>query len=71
MPKFHFEIVDGYTVPDPAGMDLPTEQAAKKLACEIAKQISIDVETPNFKDVVVRTDDGKEIYSTPIKPEGG
>lgn len=44
MPKFHFEIVDGYTVHDPSGMELPTERAAKKIAHEIAKQISIDVE---------------------------
>jgi hypothetical protein len=67
MPKFHFEIVDGYTLPDPSGMELPTEQAAKKVAREIAKQISIDVEDEGLKDVVVKTEDGKEIYKTPIK----
>ena len=69
MPRFHFEIVDGYTVADPSGMDLPTEQAARKFAHEIAKQISIDVEDESFKDVVVRTDEGKEIYKTPIKSD--
>jgi hypothetical protein len=69
MPRFHFEIVDGYTVPDPSGMELPTEGAAKKLAHEIAKQISIDVEDETLKDVVVKTDDGKEIYKAPIKSD--
>jgi hypothetical protein len=69
MPRFHFEIVDGHTLEDPAGMELPTEQTAKKLAQEIAKQISTDVEDENFKDVVVKTDDGKEIYKAPIKSD--
>lgn len=67
MPRFHFEIVDGYTVPDPSGMELPTEQSAKKPANEIAKQISIDVAEGSFKEVVVKTDDGKEIYKAPVK----
>jgi hypothetical protein len=70
MSKFHFEIVvGGHTLPDPAGMELPTEQAAKKLAREIAKQISVDVEDEGLKDVVVKTEDGKEIYKAPIKSD--
>ena len=69
MPRFHFEIVDGYILADPSGMELPTEQAAKKVAHEIAKQISIDVEDESLKHVVVKTDDGKEIYKAPIKPD--
>ena len=68
MPRFHFEIVDGNTLGDPSGMELPTEAAARKVAHEIAKQISIDVEDEGLKDVVVKTDDGKKIYSTPIRP---
>jgi len=67
MPKFHFDIVDGYTLPDPSGMDLPTEEAAKTLANDIAKQISIDVEGEGLKDVVVKAEDGKEIYKAAIK----
>ena len=50
-------------------MELPTEQAAKRLAHEIAKQISIDIEDDGLKNVVVKTDDGKEVYKAPIKPE--
>lgn len=69
MPKFHFEIVDGYTLPDPSGLELPTEHAAKKVAHEMAKQISVDIEDASFTDVVVKTEDGKEIYKTPIKSD--
>jgi NMD protein affecting ribosome stability and mRNA decay len=50
-------------------LELPTEQAAKKVAREIAKQISIDVEDESLEDVVVKTEDGKKIYKAPIKSE--
>jgi hypothetical protein len=69
MPRFHSEIADGFTVPDPSGLELPTEQAAKKVAHEIAKQISIDVDGQRLKDVVVKTEDGRELYKAPIKSE--
>lgn len=69
MPKFHFEIVDGYTLPDPSGMELPNEEAAKKVACEIAEQISIDIDDPNLTDVVVKNGDGVEIYKAPTKSD--
>jgi len=40
--QIFFEIVvGGHTLLDPAGKELPTEQAAKKVAREIAKQISV------------------------------
>ena len=68
MPRFHLEIVDGYTLPDPSGMELPTEEAAKKVARDIAKQISIDTDDPRLKDVIVKNGDGEEIYKAPIKP---
>ena len=32
MPRFHFEVVDGYTLPDPSGMELPTEGGGEE-AC--------------------------------------
>jgi len=37
MPKFYFEIVDGYTIEDPQGMELPTEQQAKRIAEEMGQ----------------------------------
>jgi hypothetical protein len=30
MPKFHFEIVDGYMIEDPVGLDCKNEEQAKK-----------------------------------------
>jgi uncharacterized protein DUF6894 len=67
MPRFHFEVVDGNTVADPTGLELPTEQAAKKVAREMAKQISFDAE--DEKDVVVKNDAGQEIYKAPVKSD--
>jgi len=52
-------------------MELSTEGAAKKVAHEIARQISIDVGDDRFKEIIVKTDDGKEIYKAPIKYKGG
>jgi hypothetical protein len=69
MPKFHFEIVDGYTIEDPRGMDLSTEQQAKKIAEEMAKQIAIDVEDRSLTDVVVKDATGEVVHKTPIKSD--
>jgi hypothetical protein len=66
MPKFHFELIDGYRIEDPRGMDLANDRQAVALADQIAEQIAKDV-GPNFlKAVVVKTDSGEEIYKTPI-----
>ena len=56
MPKFHFEIVDGFTLEDPKGMELPTEQH---------KQIASDVEEESR--VVVKTQTGKVVHKSAIK----
>jgi hypothetical protein len=69
MSRFHFEIVDGHTIEDPKGMELGSEQQAKKVAEEMAKQIANDVEDDPFTDVVVKTDSGKIIHKTPIKSD--
>ncbi len=67
MPKFHFEVVDGYTIEDPRGMELATEQQAKKIAEEMAKQIAMDVEDRSLTDIVVRDADGEIVHKAPIK----
>jgi hypothetical protein len=69
MPKFHFEIVDGYRIEDPLGMDLATDIQAVALADQIAEQISKDVGANSLKMVVVKTDFGQEIYQTPIRKD--
>ena len=67
MPKFHFEIVDGYKIEDPKGIVLPTEQQAKRIAEEMAKQIACDVEDNSLKEVVVRTETGEVVHKALIK----
>lgn len=69
MSKFHFEIVDGYTIEDPKGMEVPTERQAKKIAEEMAKQLANDVEDEPFKDVVVKSETGKVVHKAPIKSD--
>jgi len=48
-------------------MELPTEQQAKRVAEEMAKQIVSDVEEESFKEVVVKTQTGKVVHKSPIK----
>ena len=38
MAKYHFEIVDGYIIEDPKGIELQSDRQARKVAGEIAKQ---------------------------------
>jgi hypothetical protein len=39
MLKFHFEIVDGYKIEDPVGLDCKSEEQARKAAKDIARQM--------------------------------
>jgi hypothetical protein len=66
MPKFHFEIVDGYKIEDPVGIDLKNTDQAKMLANDIARQIAIDVGETAARKVVVIDDEGEEVYKAPI-----
>jgi hypothetical protein len=67
MPKYHFEIVDGYRLEDPVGLDCSSEDQAKTVAHDIAKQIAIDIASEGARNVVVVDDEGAEIYKTAIK----
>ncbi|MDB5504094.1 MAG: hypothetical protein JWR89_3996 [Tardiphaga sp.] len=66
MPKYHFEIVDGYKLEDPVGLECRDELQARTVAKDIARQIAIDIESTTQRNVVVVDDDGEEIYKTPI-----
>jgi hypothetical protein len=68
VPKFHFEIIDGYKIEDPVGLDCRTSEDAKLVADKIARQIAIDVEGTKARNVVVVDDEGGEVYKTPVKP---
>jgi hypothetical protein len=67
MPKFHFEIVDGYKIEDPVGMDCKNQEQAKKVAEDIARQIAIDVGSTAARNVVVVDEGGTEVYIAPVK----
>ena len=67
MPKYHFEIVDGYTIEDPVGLDCKSEDQALEIARSIARQIEIDVKNSGARKVSVKTDEGQEVHKVPIK----
>jgi hypothetical protein len=67
MPKSHFEIVDGYKIEDPVGMDLKSEDQAKQLATDIARQIAIDVKDSDARKVVVKDEAGSHVHQVPVK----
>ena len=70
MPKYHFEIIDGYRLEDPVGLDCQNDEQAKVVAHDIAHQIALDIESESEtpRNVVVINDDGAEVYQTPIEP---
>ena len=67
MPKFHFEIVDGYKIEDPVGLECKNEEQAKSVAQDIARQIAIDLVGTQSRTIVVIDDDGREILKIPSK----
>jgi len=67
MPKFHFEIVDGYKIEDPVGLECKSEEQAKSVAQDIARQIAIDLDGTQSRTIVVIDDDGREILKIPSK----
>lgn len=62
MPRFHFEIVDGVRIADPVGTICKSEEQARQLAANIARQIAIDVGTRPNRKVVVVDEDGSQIH---------
>jgi hypothetical protein len=52
MPKYHFPIVDGVTLPDPVGIDLKNGEQAKSHAKSIAKHLAM-VDLKHERNVVV------------------
>ena len=67
MPRFHFEIVNGIRIEDPVGLFCKSEDQAKQVARDIARQIAIDVQNSGVRKVVVTTDEGLSIYETPVQ----
>jgi hypothetical protein len=67
MPKYHFEIADGITLPDPVGTDCRNDEHARREAHAIANQIARDLGDREQRNVVVVDDEGEELYRVPIK----
>jgi len=67
MPKYHFEIADGITLPDPVGTDCRNDEHARREAQAIAVQIARDLGDRELRSVVVVDDEGEELYRVPIK----
>ena len=67
MPKYHFEIVDGFRLEDSVGLDCTSHAQAKTVAQDIARQIAVDIVSESDRKVVVIDDNGDEVYKTKIK----
>ena len=67
MTRYHFEIVDGVKIEDPVGMELKSEEQAKQLAANIARQIAIDVKDSEARKVVVKDEIGSHVHEVPVK----
>jgi hypothetical protein len=68
MPKYHFEIVDGFRLEDPVGIDCTNDAQAKHVAKNIAHQIAVDIAGDSDRKVVVVDANGDEVYKTRIEP---
>jgi hypothetical protein len=67
MPKFHFQIANGHTIEDPIGLDCKSEEQAKMVAKDIARQIALEVSGAAVRHVVVVDEEGTELFKAPIK----
>lgn len=68
MPKYHFEIIDGFRLEDPVGVDCSDDIEAKAIAKNMARQIAVDIVSEDERNVVVLDDNGDEVFQTKIKP---
>jgi hypothetical protein len=68
MPKFHFPIVDGVTLPDPVGIDLENSDQAKSHAKNIARHIAL-ADPKRQRNVVVMDEDGEEVDRVSVRSD--
>lgn len=67
MPKYHFEIVDGFRLEDPVGQDCSSDAQAATVAKKIARQIAEDIQRDDSnRTVVVLDGNGAEVCKAPI-----
>lgn len=70
MPYYHFEIVNGFRLEDPVGLQCHDHVAARRRADMIARQIAEDVPARQTRTVVLIDDHGTEIYKAPVRVKG-
>jgi len=63
MPRFHFPIVDGTTLNDPVGIELPTAERAKQHAENIARHL---LDLGKDRNVLAIGEDGDEIHRVAV-----
>jgi len=61
MPRYHFHIVDGHQLSDVKGIELPSEEAARQHAQELAESF-----TRPYRAVRVVTHDGNELFRVDV-----
>ena len=67
MPKYHFEMIDGFRLEDPIGQECSSESQAKSVAKKIARQIADDIQRDDHdRKVIVLDDNGAEVCNAPI-----
>ena len=67
MPRYYFDLKDGYRLIDPSGVDCPNDEAAKKQAKVIAARIATDIpDRVHRRRVAVINDEGHEIVAVPV-----
>jgi hypothetical protein len=67
MPRYHFEIIDGFKLEDPVGLECKNGNQAKQIAEDIARQIAADLGKNYARKIVVVDENGLEIYKALIK----
>ena len=65
MARYHFDIIDGFEIKDPLGMECSEPQAIK-LAHNIARQIAEEVGPNSARKVVVVDDDAQKLHEVAI-----
>jgi hypothetical protein len=70
MPRYHFHIVDGVKVFDSLGASLPSDDAARVHAEEMAKRsMHLELERLGAKAVRVTSETGAVLFRVPIRRE--
>jgi hypothetical protein len=67
MPRYYFDLCNGYRLADPSGVDCRDEEEAMATAAVIAREIAADASPGSAqRRVAVLDESGKKIASVPI-----